>query len=200
MLNYARLLAATSALCAGAVMAQAAGPDAATTPAGLTGTAQSPEFRLELKSALPQARLIGKARLAVWGFQIYDARLWVQPGFGAANYTRAPLALELDYLRGFSAADVAERSIKEIRRSVPISDAQASKWKADMLRVIPDVQKGDRILGVYQPGVGASFWFNGKRSGDVKDAEFARLFFGIWLSPTTSEPQLREALLAGAAG
>ncbi|OYY49664.1 MAG: hypothetical protein B7Y54_12990 [Polaromonas sp. 35-63-240] len=29
---------------------------------------------------------------------------------------------------------------------------------------------------------------------------FARLFFGIWLSPNTSEPQLREALLAGAAG
>ena len=200
MSNRAMLLAAASALCAGAVMAQVAGPDAATTPSGSTGAAPSPEFRPELKLALPQARLIGKARLAVWGFQVYDARLWALPGFGAASYTRAPLALELDYLRGFSAVDVAERSIQEMRRSVPISDAQASQWKADMLRVIPDVQKGDRILGVYQPGVGASFWFNGKRSGDVKDAEFARLFFGIWLSPATSEPQLREALLAGAAG
>jgi hypothetical protein len=31
--------------------------------------------------------------------------------------------------------------------------------------------------------------------GEVRDATFARLFFGIWLSPRTSEPQLRAALL-----
>ena len=29
----------------------------------------------------------------------------------------------------------------------------------------------------------------------MRDAEFTRLFFGIWLSPRTSEPRLREALL-----
>ena len=32
--------------------------------------------------------------------------------------------------------------------------------------------------------------------GEVADPEFARLFFGIWLSPNTSEPSLRQALLA----
>ena len=32
--------------------------------------------------------------------------------------------------------------------------------------------------------------------GDVRDPLFAKLFFGIWLSPQTSEPQLRRALLA----
>ena len=193
MVHRLLLLLAVSALCTGAARAQAAAGDA-------PGAAPSADIRQEVKAALPQARLIGKARLTVWGFQIYDARLWAPPGFGAASYSRTPLALELDYLRGFTAAEVAERSLKEMRRSVPISDAQASQWKADLLRVIPDVRKGDRILGVYQPGVGASFWFNGKSSGDVKDAEFARLFFGIWLSPNTSEPQLREALLSGAAG
>jgi Chalcone isomerase-like len=158
------------------------------------------ETRPEVKDALPQARLVGQGRLTVWGFQVYDARLWAPPGFGPNSYLRAPLALELSYLRAFSADEVAERSIKEIRRSVPVTDAQASRWIADMLRVLPDVQKGDRVLGVHQPGVGASFWVNGKSSGQVQDAEFARLFFGIWLSPNTSEPKLREALLAGAAG
>ena len=38
---------------------------------------------------------------------------------------------------------------------------------------------------------------NGKPTGEIRDAEFARLFFGIWLSPKTSEPELRAALLAG---
>jgi hypothetical protein len=32
----------------------------------------------------------------------------------------------------------------------------------------------------------------------VPDPEFSRLFFGIWLAETTSEPRLRNALLAGA--
>jgi hypothetical protein len=31
--------------------------------------------------------------------------------------------------------------------------------------------------------------------GDIRDAEFARLFFGIWLSPRSSEPAMRQALL-----
>ena len=186
-----------AAVCMPAALAQpAAGSDASTA----AGVAQPADARPELSVALPQGRRIGGGRLIVWGFQVYDARLWAQPGFSAANYDRAPLALELSYLRDFKAQEVAERSIKEIRRSKPVSDAQAARWIADMLRVIPDVRKGDRVMGVHQPGMGAAFWVNGKNTGEVQDAEFARLFFGIWLSPNTSEPKLREALLAGAAG
>jgi len=33
----------------------------------------------------------------------------------------------------------------------------------------------------------------------VDDAAFARALFGIWLSPSTSEPRLRSALLADSA-
>jgi hypothetical protein len=164
------------------------------------GVAQPAEARPELSSALPQARRIGTGRLTVWGFQVYDARLWAQPGFSAASVDRAPLALEVSYLRAFKSGELAERSIQEMRRSKPVSEAQASRWMADLMRVIPDVRKGDRVMGVHQPGVGATFWVNGKNTGDVPDAEFAKLFFGIWLSPNTSEPKLREALLAGAAG
>lgn len=155
--------------------------------------------RPELKQVLPQAQLVGKGRLSVWGFQVYDARLWANPGFGAASFTAQPLALELAYLRGFDKQAVAERSITEMRRSATISAEQADTWMAAMTRVLPHVKKGDRVMGVHSPGVGASFWMNGKPLGEVRDAEFARLFFGIWLAPTTSEPGLRTALLAGAA-
>ena len=107
-------------------------------------------------------------------------------------------ALELAYLRDFANTDVAKRSILEMRRSAEISEAQAKAWTSEMLRVIPDVKKGDRIMGVNRPGVGALFLVNGKPSGEIRDTEFARLFFGIWLSPKTSEPKLRSALLAEA--
>ena len=156
------------------------------------------DARPELSEALPQGRLIGQARLKVWGFEVYDARLWAPSGFSAGSHATSPLALELVYLRDFRAADIAGRSIKEMRRNQPVSESQAAEWSAGMLRVIPDVRKGDRIMAVHRPGSGAAFWVNGRASGQILDAEFARLFFGIWLSPGTSEPQLRQALLTGA--
>jgi hypothetical protein len=93
---------------------------------------------------------------------------------------------------------VADRSITEMRRSAAISDELAAQWKQAMVKVLPDVKKGDRVMGVNRPGVGAAFWMNGKALGEIRDPEFARLFFGIWLSPVTSEPGLRTALLSGA--
>lgn len=187
------------ALCAGTVLAQSPAPGA-NAPAAALADADPADYRPELKEALPQGRLLGKGRLTVWGFQVYDARLWAPAGFGPSSYASQPLALELAYLRAFDAVDVADRSLKEMRRSVAISDTQAAQWKAEMLRVIPDVKKGDRIMGVHRPGVGAAFWVNGKANGEIRDAEFARLFFGIWLSTKTSEPKLRDMLLTGAGG
>ena len=156
------------------------------------------DARPELNTLLPQHRLAGKGRLTVWGFQVYDSRLWVLPGFKANNLAANAFALELAYLRDFSSKDIAERSIKEMRRSATISDEQAKAWTTDMQRVIPDIKKGDRVMGLNRPGVGVQLLVNGKPSGEIRDAEFARLFFGIWLSPKTSEPKLRAALLAGA--
>lgn len=172
-------------LCAGAALAQAPLP-------------ATPQVRDEINAALPQGRLIGQGRLTVWSFQVYDARLWAGAGFRAGGYASQPLALELAYLRAFDAVEVAKRSLQEMRRSAAISDAQAAQWTTELLRVIPDVRPGDRVTGVHRPGVGAAFWVNGRASGEILDAEFARLFFGIWLSPNTSEPRLRQALLAGA--
>lgn len=67
-----------------------------------------------------------------------------------------------------------------------------------MTSTFPDVKEGDRLTGVHRPGEAARFHFNGASVGELRDAEFARLFFGIWLSPRTSEPALRDALLGTA--
>ena len=156
------------------------------------------DTRPELNTALPQHRLIGKGRLTVWGFQVYDARLWALPGFKPDALSTQPFALELAYLRDFSSKDIAERSITEMRRITSISEEQANIWMSDLRRVIPDIKQGDRVMGIHRPGAGAQLLINGQVSGELRDAEFARLFFGIWLSPKTSEPKVRAALLAGA--
>ena len=77
------------------------------------------------------------------------------------------------------------------------SEAQATRWSRAMTTLFPDVSAGDRITGVQRPGHSARFFFNGSLRGEVADALFTRLFFGIWLSARTSEPQLRQQLLNG---
>ncbi len=97
----ALLISATATFHSNLALAQvapaSASPLAATTP--LAGT-----------------RMAGEGVLRFLGFEIYRARLWVQPGFDADNYTAQPLALELTYQRNFTAEAIAKRSIEEMRR------------------------------------------------------------------------------------
>jgi hypothetical protein len=141
------------------------------------------------------ARSVGSARLTVWGFQVYDARLWAPSDFTAEEYERSSFALEITYLRSFDSGVIAERSLKEMRGIGSMSEQQAAQWLAQMRKVFPSIAKGDRLVGMHKPGEGASFSMNGKPAGDIRDPEFARLFFGVWLSPQTSAPQLRRELL-----
>lgn len=153
----------------------------------------------ELRPSLPSASLSGQARFRFWGFEVYQATLWVAPGFAGLGYEQSPFALELAYLRDFKGADIAKRSIAEMRRQAsitPMTPAQETAWENQMRALFPDVSAGDRITGLNQPATGAVFWSNGRLIGEVRDPLFAKLFFGIWLSPQTSEPQLRRALLA----
>ena len=64
-----------------------------------------------------------------------------------------------------------------------------------MTAAFPDVKEGDRLTGRHDAKEGARFWLNGKPVGAGFDADFSRRFFGIWLSPQTSEPALRKKIL-----
>lgn len=138
----------------------------------------------------------GQGVMRFLGFEIYRARLWVGPGFSAEQYGEHRLALELTYHREFTAEAIAKRSIEEMRRVGQFSPEQGARWQEALRAALPDVKSGDRLVGLYQPGAGVVFKLGGRVVGEVPDAEFARLFFGIWLSPKTSEPALREQLLA----
>jgi hypothetical protein len=165
---------------------------------GVSAQASTPEPTLG--AALQGQQPLGTARLRYWGFDVYDARLFVAPGFDAQRYEDQRFGLELSYLRELKGADIAERSIDEMRDLAPIEPAQARRWRAAMGALFPDVQRGDRITGVHVPGSGAHFYLNGRLLGDVADAAFSRQFFGIWLSPKTSQPRLREAMLQAPGG
>lgn len=151
----------------------------------------------ELAQALPGAALRGEGRLRFFGLHVYDARLWAPAPVSADTWDGSPLALELAYARTLYGSAIAERSLEEMRRQGEIAPVQGERWLAEMSRLFPDVRDGDRITGLYRPGRGAAFFYNGQPRGEVADADFARRFFGIWLAPQTSEPALRERLLSG---
>lgn len=143
----------------------------------------------------PQARLRGEGELRVWGLAVYRARLWTEPDFDPQDYAAHPFWLELEYARAFSAEAIARRSLEEMRRQGPISAAVGQAWEAALRGVLPDVRAGDRLLGGYRPGEGAWFAHGTRQLGRVADPDFARRFFGIWLSDSASAPALRTALL-----
>ncbi len=173
------------------------GAIAALTLAGLPTFAfpQSDSTPAEV-SEIPNAKLVGEGTLTFLTLPIYDAKLWASPTFSPQNYAMHPFALQLAYLRDFKGEDIAQRSMSEMQRGGKISDEQYARWLGQMRIAFPDIKKGDRIVGLNRPGVGAVFFVNGKQSNEVKEPEFARLFFGIWLGPKTSEPELRKALIS----
>lgn len=162
----------------------------------LAGTAAATE---QAPPSLAQAVPAGTARLTFWGFAVYDAKLWVAPGFRRSALDTSPLALELTYLRTFRGADIAKRSLEEMQRSGPIEPVQARTWEEQLAAVLPDVKEGDKLLGVHRPGQGVEFFSNRRRIGEIADPHFARRFFAIWLGPASSQPAMRDALLNGTA-
>jgi len=153
----------------------------------------------EVSTTLPEVTLSGNSRFTYFGFDVYDASLWVTQDFSADAYERHPFALSLTYLRDFTGDAIATRSVDEMRRQPGSTDDQMAAWRRLMQQLFPNVRKGDRLTGIHRPGEGAVFLVNGRLLGTIRDAEFSRRFFGIWLSSQTSSPRLREALFANTA-
>ena len=149
----------------------------------------------EVSAALPGALLQGQGRLRYFGLHIYDAALWSLAPLPPGDPLGTALALELRYARKLAGSSIADRSLDEMKRVGDFTEADGQRWLDAMKQAFPDVKPGDRITGVHRPGVGAAFFVNGKPTAEVRDAQFARLFFGVWLSPRTSQPALRAALL-----
>ena len=143
-------------------------------------------------------RLQGQAQMRFLGLLIYDARLWTRKEpVTAQDWATQDLALELEYARSLSGKEIAKRSLVEMRRQGEIDEARAARWLAEMEAAFPDVRAGDRISGVLEAGTALQFFVNGQARRRIADADFSRLFIGIWLAPQSSEPRLRQQLLEG---
>ena len=157
------------------------------------GQVAAPVLPAQATTGMPSLKAVGGGLLRVFGFQVYNAYLWTPEG---ASFDPAkPHVLDIHYLRTFSAKQLAERSIDEMRGQGMGNEAVYPKWIAEMQRVFADVKEGDRLIGVATPARTAKFFHNGTYRGEVADAALTDAFFGIWLSEKSSQPGMRERLL-----
>ena len=148
-----------------------------------------PEF---VQTHIPTARMVGQSRLKMYFFKIYDAILYAPNG--QFDQTQ-PFALSLGYLRDFDGADIAQRSINEMRDLGYRNTAQLAQWLIQMELSFPNIIAGDVLTGVVDEQQHTRFYFNGKPTHTVADPEFTQAFFAIWLDSKTSQPKMRVQLL-----
>lgn len=144
----------------------------------------------ELASVVTSPAPVGTAQLEVMWMDIYHASFWSDSG----NWKATPYALSLTYDMGFSASELAERTATEMQGVSSLSQAACAHYAAQLKTLWPDVQKGDRITALAQ-GNDTVFFHNGRKLGHLAGTEFMQAFFGIWLSPQSSQPAMRRQLL-----
>ncbi len=153
----------------------------ANTPAADVLQSQPDEFRVQ-----------GQGRMRWFGLLLYEASLWVA---GSQWQWERPFALDIRYARDFAGERLADTSVSEMQRIGWRDPDKLQAWREQMRRAFPDVRKGSHLTGLYRPGTGVEFYHDGRLTASVRDPEFARAFFSIWLDPRTREPALRAALL-----
>lgn len=142
-------------------------------------------------------QMAGAGEMRWFGLKLYDAALWVdsaQPA-GAGPALQKPYALALRYTRAISGEALVTASLEEIRRLGETNEGRLARWKPLLEKALPSVAPGDTLVGLHEPGRGASFWHQGQLTARIDDAELAGAFFGIWLDARTREPRLRARLL-----
>ena len=152
---------------------------------GLAGAKDTSHIDFAINSSQPQ----GGGRLNFWGFHVYDATL-----YRAANSSSPEFALDIQYQRSFSGHALASKTADEMKK-IGVPEAQAVIWGKELAAVLPNVEPGQTLTGVYSPKVGTTLFYEGKKIAQIPGAEFSKAFFGIWLDPKTSVPKLRAELL-----
>ncbi len=137
-------------------------------------------------------QMVGQARLTYMIWPMYDSRLYSPDG--TYQEGQLPLRLEIQYLREVYSKDLIKHTQSEWQRQ-GLSHENAQRWLDALSQLLPDVRKND-VLGLSVDKTGSSsFTVNGRPLGRIDDPEFGRSFLDIWLSPSTSRPDLRQALL-----
>jgi hypothetical protein len=133
-----------------------------------------------------------------WFVKVYAAALYV-PGGAAAFDPAADVArrLEFSYLVGIERDGFGKAANELLAGNFPPEVIAPLRARIDRLHAAyVDVKPGDRYALSYVPGQGTELSFNGRRLALVEGADFARVYYAIWLGKAPIDTGLRDMLLA----
>lgn len=136
--------------------------------------------------------MVGEAQLRFMVWPVYHARLYSLDGRYQAG--QRPLRLEIEYLREIAAKDLVAQTQVQWQR-LGLAQELQQEWLRALAGLWPDVAVND-VLALSLDDQGRStFYCNGELLGHINNPAFGASFLDIWLSPDTSEPELRLALI-----
>jgi hypothetical protein len=132
-----------------------------------------------------------------WKFSLYDAGLYTAAGVSKEQVlSDIPKKLVLRYRRSIPAKKIAEASDHKLAQN-PDINLPAIRERVDYLHSLyQSVKKGDVYALAYDPARGTQLYFNGIKQGElIPGNDFAKAYFGIWLSRHVVCRKLRWELL-----
>ena len=141
---------------------------------------------------VPNAQLVGEARLKYLIWNVFDAELYAP--FGRWK-PEAPFAVTLTYLRKITGKTIVDRSISEMRRQGVDNEAKLAGWRRDMKKLFSDVSINTTITGIRDQNGNVVLFRNERRMGEIKDPDFSKSFFDIWLSDKASDLKFQRKLV-----
>lgn len=158
------------------------------TPSFASDGSAPPYVQKYFKDAAP----VGEGRLNYMFFSVYDATLYAPKGRFDDKHK---FALSLKYLRSIEGRAIADASADQIRRQGFKDEIKLAQWHDQMAKIFPNVNDKTVLTGLNVPGQGTKFYKNGKFIGEIRDPQFSKHFFDIWLGQNTIAPDLRRSLL-----
>lgn len=139
-----------------------------------------------------QYEQVGKTRLKVLFWSIYDADLWTDTGRYDQFNQRV---LRLNYLRSISADDLVDTTADEWQRLGIELTADHQQWLIELRRMWPDVDKGDCLMLVENQQGHAQFYNAEGTLGGIESQLFTDHFLAIWLAENSRFDDERKQLL-----
>jgi len=133
-------------------------------------------------------------------FKVYVAGLYLEApskDAGAVISSDQVKQMQLSLLRNLDHSKITEAITQGFEKN---SKAQQTALKARLDRLnsmIPDVEKGDRIVLTYVPGKGTVVSAKNVEKGVIEGKDFADALFSVWLGANPVQQDLKKELLGG---
>jgi hypothetical protein len=184
---------------------------ATTAPLAAAATAASTASTVRVEdAAFPRQVALGGESLPLagaglfrwkWFVKVYAAAWYVGGGADPGDLEAdVPRRLEVSYLVPIEGPGFGRAARELLRDAFPpevLAPLEARLSKLEQAYV--DVKPGDRYALTYLPGRGLELALNGKPLAVVEGADFARVYYAIWLGHRPIDRGLRAALLGGGA-